>query len=373
MRERIEALTGVARRPAVAGHIPLHRRQILRRHAELVGLKPNFTILDTDDQLRLIKQIAARPRTSTTSAGRRARWPALIDDWKNRGLTPDDVAGRRGGRASPTAAARRSTALYQERLQDAERRRFRRSAAANLRLFARAARRPGRVSASASATSWSTNTRTPTSSNICGCGCWRRGAATSAASATTTSRSMAGAAPRSTTSCASRGISPARGDPAGAQLPLDRPHSRRRLRPDRPQRNRLGKTLFTEAGTGDKPTVRGVQDGEDEARGVGDEIEAAQRARRRSLADMAILVRAAFQMREFEERFIEIGVPYRVDRRPALLRARGNPRRARLSALRRPARRRSRLRAHLQHAPPRPRRGDAGAAARLLARAPACR
>ena len=62
---------------------------------------------------------------------------------------------------------------------------------------------------------------------------------------------------------------------------------------------------------GEKPTVGGVWDSQEEARVVGDEIEAAQRAGT-SLSEMAILVRASFQMREFEERFIALGIPYRV-------------------------------------------------------------
>ena len=75
--------------------------------------------------------------------------------------------------------------------------------------------------------------------------------------------------------------------------------------------NRLGKTLFTDAEMGEAPVVAGVWDSAEEARAIGDEIEAAQQ-KGVSLADMAILVRASFQMREFEERFLEIGVPYRV-------------------------------------------------------------
>src|SRR5215510_11081143 len=64
--------------------------KILRRHAELVGLKPDFTILDVDDQVRLIKQVIAAENIDEK------RWPArqfagLIDSWKNRGLTPDQV------------------------------------------------------------------------------------------------------------------------------------------------------------------------------------------------------------------------------------------------------------------------------------------
>ena len=64
--------------------------KILRRHAELVGLKSNFTILDADDQLRLLKQLIQ------ANAIEEKRWPArqlatLIDSWKNRGLSPDQV------------------------------------------------------------------------------------------------------------------------------------------------------------------------------------------------------------------------------------------------------------------------------------------
>ena len=75
--------------------------------------------------------------------------------------------------------------------------------------------------------------------------------------------------------------------------------------------DRLGKTLFTDSGPGDKPSVTGLWDSEEEARTIGEEIEQSQR-RGEALDDMAILVRASFQMREFEERFITLGLPYRV-------------------------------------------------------------
>jgi len=75
--------------------------------------------------------------------------------------------------------------------------------------------------------------------------------------------------------------------------------------------SRLGKTLFTDAPLGERPTVIGVWDSQEEARVIGDAIEAAQRAGV-SLDDIAILVRASFQMREFEERFITLGLPYKV-------------------------------------------------------------
>src|SRR5436853_1978876 len=66
--------------------------KILRRHAELVGLKPDFTILDVDDQVRLLKQLLQAENIDEK------RWPGrvlavIIDGWKNRGLTPDKVPG----------------------------------------------------------------------------------------------------------------------------------------------------------------------------------------------------------------------------------------------------------------------------------------
>src|SRR4029077_14922018 len=76
-------------------------------------------------------------------------------------------------------------------------------------------------------------------------------------------------------------------------------------------RGRLGKTLWTRAGEGEKITVRGLWDAEAEARWVGDEIEALPR-QGHMLREIAILVRAGFQTREFEERFIALALPYRV-------------------------------------------------------------
>jgi DNA helicase-2/ATP-dependent DNA helicase PcrA len=79
---------------------------------------------------------------------------------------------------------------------------------------------------------------------------------------------------------------------------------------------RLGKTLWTESDGGEPVSVRGVWDGEEEARSVADEIEAVQRGRGTAppvpLNEIAVLVRAGFQTREFEERFLTLGIPYRV-------------------------------------------------------------
>src|SRR4051812_16006436 len=89
--------------------------KILRRHAELVGLKSNFTILDTDDQIRLIKQLLEVEKLDDK------RWPArvlagLIDGWKNRGLTPDQVpAGEAASFAN--GKGKKLYAAFQERLK----------------------------------------------------------------------------------------------------------------------------------------------------------------------------------------------------------------------------------------------------------------
>src|SRR6476659_4331754 len=89
--------------------------KIIRRHAELLGLKPDFTILDVDDQIRLLKQLLAAEGIDEK------RWPArvlagLIDHWKNRGLTPDQVAP---GEAAAFANGRgkKLYQAFQERLK----------------------------------------------------------------------------------------------------------------------------------------------------------------------------------------------------------------------------------------------------------------
>ena len=76
-------------------------------------------------------------------------------------------------------------------------------------------------------------------------------------------------------------------------------------------KGRLGKTLFTDDDMGEPVAVTGVWDDEEEARTIGEDIEALHKAGQR-LDDIAILVRASFQMRAFEDRFVTLGLPYRV-------------------------------------------------------------
>ena len=82
--------------------------KILRRHAELAGLQSDFTILDTDDQVRLMKQII-QAEGSTTSAGRRASSPQMIDGWKNQRPRARPISRRATPAPSPTARAASST------------------------------------------------------------------------------------------------------------------------------------------------------------------------------------------------------------------------------------------------------------------------
>ena len=107
--------------------------KILRRHAELVGLKNNFTILDVDDQIRVIKQILEAEKLDEK------RWPArvlamLIDGWKNRGLTPEQVpSGEAAGFAN--GKGKKLYIAYQERLKTLNAADFGDLLLENIRLF----------------------------------------------------------------------------------------------------------------------------------------------------------------------------------------------------------------------------------------------
>src|SRR5579883_1359325 len=113
MRERLERMIGQSAEGLWLGTFHAIAARLLRRHAEVVGLKPNFTILDADDQLRLVKQVAAAENIDEK------RWPArtilgAIERWKDRGLTPDKVTDP-GDLADGRAL--KIYRQYQERLQ----------------------------------------------------------------------------------------------------------------------------------------------------------------------------------------------------------------------------------------------------------------
>ncbi|WP_211095250.1 ATP-dependent helicase [Sphingomonas olei] len=310
MRERVGRLVGdaVEGMPWL-GTFHAIGAKMLRRHAELVGLQNNFTILDTDDQLRLLKQLVLAADIDEK------RFPArslagLIDEWKNKGLTPREIdageseryANGRGGELYEQYQARLRAVnacdfgdlllhvltilknnrevleLYQQRFRYIMVDEYQDTNAVQylwLRLLAQERR------------------------NICCVGdddqsiySWR---GAQVENILKFEKDFPGAKVilleqnyRSTPH-----ILGAAGGVIGNNT------------------GRLGKQLWTELDVGEKVRVVGVWDGPEEARRVGDEIEACQRAGK-SLDDMAILVRAQHQTREFEDRFIAIGLPYRI-------------------------------------------------------------
>ncbi len=314
MRERIEALVGEgAQAMQWLGTFHAISAKILRRHAELVGLKPNFTILDTDDQIRLIKQLLQAENIDDK------RWPARafamrLDSWKNRGLSPKQVpAGEAESFANGKGAA--LYALYQERLKVLNAVDFGDLLLETLRLF----REYPDVLADYHARFkyilvdeyqdtnvaqylWLrliTQGREPGKQNLCCVGDddqsvygWR---GAEVENILRFEQDFPGATIiRLERNYRSTGHILA----AAAHLISH-------------NEDRLGKTLFTDGDDGEKPTLTGVWDSQEEARVIGEDIEQLQR-RGHSLEEIAILVRASFQMREFEERFVEIGLPYRI-------------------------------------------------------------
>ena len=107
--------------------------KILRRHAELVGLKNNFTILDVDDQIRVIKQILEAEKLDEKRCPARVL-AMLIDGWKNRGLTPEQVPS---GEAASFANGngKKLYIAYQERLKTLNAADFGDLLLENIRLF----------------------------------------------------------------------------------------------------------------------------------------------------------------------------------------------------------------------------------------------
>jgi DNA helicase-2/ATP-dependent DNA helicase PcrA len=287
--------------------------KILRRHAELAGLKSSFTILDTDDQIRLIKQILSAENVDEK------RWPArlfasMIDRWKNRAQGPDRVPADECGFANGRGAE--FYRLYQERLRTLNAVDFGDLILHTVQIFQKnpdvLADYQRRFKYILVDEYQDTNVAqylwlrllAAGHRNICCVGDddqsiygWR---GAEVGNILRFERDFEGARVirleqnyRSTPHI----LGAASGVIAG-------------------NRDRLGKTLWTEADQGEKVRLIGHWDGEEEARWIGEEIEAYQTGTRGheplSLDDMAILVRASFQMRAFEDRFLTIGLPYRV-------------------------------------------------------------
>ncbi len=310
MRERVEMLVGEgAQAMQWLGTFHAISAKILRRHAELVGLKPNFTILDTDDQIRLLKQVLQAENVDDK------RWPARalamrIDSWKNRGLLPAQVpAGEAESFANGKGAA--LYALYQERLKILNAVDFGDLLLESLRLFRDnpdvLADYHKRFKYILVDEYQDTNTvqylwlrlLSQGRRNVCCVGDddqsiygWR---GAEVENILRFEQDFPGAkVVRLERNYRSTGHILA----AASHLIAH-------------NEDRLGKTLFTDGEEGEKPTLTGVWDSEEEARVIGEDIEQLHR-KGHSLEEIAILVRASFQMREFEERFVEIGLPYRI-------------------------------------------------------------
>ena len=310
MKERIAHLVGEAVEGMPwLGTFHATGVKILRRHAELVGLKPGFTILDTDDQVRLLRQLIQAENIDEK------RWPArvlagAIDGWKNRALTPDKVpAGEAGAYANGLGLKLYTD--YQDRLKVLNAVDFGDLLLETIRLFREnadvLAQYQRRFKFILVDEYQDTNVAqylwlhllalgTP---NVCCVG--------------DDDQSIYGW----------------RGAEVGNILRFEKDFPNATIvRLERNYRStphilaaashliahnegRLGKTLWTEAKEGERISLRGVWDGDEEARTIGEEIEALQRDKHK-LSQIAILVRAGFQTREFEERFITLGLPYRV-------------------------------------------------------------
>jgi ATP-dependent DNA helicase UvrD/PcrA len=309
MRERLERMIGQAADGLWLGTFHAIAARILRRHAEAVGLKPNFTILDADDQLRLVKQLCEAEHVDDRGSPPRALH-AMFERWKDRGLVPDKVPDAERGEI----AGGKSIALYrlyQERLLTLNAADFGDLLLHNLTLFEA---RPEIL------VQYQDRFRyilvdEYQDTNIAQY-LWLRLLAQ-----------------RHGNLCCvgddDQSIYSWRGAEIGNILRFEKDMAGARIiRLERNYRStphilaaasgliarnegRLGKTLWTEGGEGERVRMRGLSDGIEEARWVGEEIEALQRAGT-SLAQIAILVRAGFQTREFEERFITLGLAYRV-------------------------------------------------------------
>ncbi|MCA0399533.1 MAG: UvrD-helicase domain-containing protein [Proteobacteria bacterium] len=309
MKERIAHLVGaVAEGMPWLGTFHSIGTKLLRRHAEAVDLKSDFTILDTDDQIRLLKQIIQAENIDDK------RWPArvlasIIDGWKNRALPPNKVPA--GEAISFAGRGGELYALYQERLKTLNAVDFGDLLVETIRLFRDnpdiLAQYQERFRYILVDEYQDTNTAqylwlrlvAQGRRNICCVGDddqsiygWR-GAEVD--NILRFEKDFPGAVVirlernyRST------------GHILGAASKLIANNE-----------GRLGKTLFTEGEMGEKVAVACAWDSEEEARQIADEIEALQHKGHR-LNEMAILVRASFQMREFEERFITNAIPYRV-------------------------------------------------------------
>ncbi|HXR95286.1 MAG TPA: UvrD-helicase domain-containing protein [Rhizomicrobium sp.] len=310
MKERIGGLIGgVVEGMQWLGTFHSIGAKMLRRHAELAGLKANFTILDTDDQLRLIKQLIDAENIDEK------RWPArtlaaMIDDWKNRGQRPDDLSNS-DGQAFAFGKGKTLYKQYQERLR-----------ALNAADFGDLLLEPLNILRTNADILADYRDRFRyilvdeyQDTNVVQY-LWLKLLATSHGNVC-----VVGDDDQSIYAWRGAEVENIlrfeRDFPGAKVIRLERNY---RSTPTilgaasgliAANKSRLGKTLWTEGDQGEQIKVQGVWDAEEEARNVAAEAEDLHR-QGAHFGDMAILVRASFQMREFEDRFISLGLPYRV-------------------------------------------------------------
>ena len=308
MRERITHLIGPsAEGLRWLGTFHSVAAQILRRHAELVGLKSSFTILDTDDQERLLKQLLEAANIDTKKHTPKSL-AHLIDHWKNRGWTPEKLPP---GEDFANGKGHALYAAYQKRLATLNACDFGDLLLHNLTILSKHAdlaeeyRRRFRYilvdeyqDTNVAQYLW-LRLLTASTGNVCCVG--------------DDDQSIYGWRGAEVDNI----LRFERDFPGARIVKLERNYrSTKHILGAASaliatNQDRLGKTLWTEDDSGDKVRVRGVWDGEAEARLIADEIETA-RKQGMKYRDMAVLVRASFQMRAFEERFVMLAVPYQV-------------------------------------------------------------
>jgi DNA helicase-2/ATP-dependent DNA helicase PcrA len=309
MKERIAHLLGRPVEGWWLGTFHSLAARILRSQAELVGLKPNFTIVGTDDQLRLVKQLIEAEGLDSQ------RWPSrvvlgIIERWKDRGLTPDRVS--RAEMAE--VASGRILDLYhayQQRLLTLNACDFGDLLLHNLTIFQKAPDQLVRYQEQFRYLLVDEYQDTNVAQYL-----WLRALAQA-------HKNICCVGDDDQSVYGWRGaeveniLKFERDFPGAAVIRLEQNY---RSTPHilaaasgliAHNEGRLGKTLWTELNEGEKVRILGAWDGAEEARQIGDEVETLQR-RGTELKDIAILVRAGFQTREFEERFITLGIPYRV-------------------------------------------------------------
>ncbi|HZH51352.1 MAG TPA: UvrD-helicase domain-containing protein [Microvirga sp.] len=310
MRERVSAVIGeMAEGMQWLGTFHSIGTKILRRHAELVGLRSDFTILGTDDQLRLMKQVIEAEGIDEK------RWPArqlasLIDGWKNRGLGPNQIPAGEAGAFANGKGGQLYTA-YQDRLKTLNAVDFGDLLLECLRLWREhpdiLEQYQNRFRYMLVDEYQDTNVAqylwlrllAQARKNLCCVGDddqsiygWR------GAEVDNILR-FEHDFPGATVIRLERNYRSTGHILSAASVLIAK------------NQGRLGKTLRTEDEPGEKVTITGAWDSEDEARLIGEEIEALH-AKRHPLSEIAILVRISAQMREIEDRLVQLGVPYRV-------------------------------------------------------------